>query len=220
MSTLQNGIQFLPNMTDLENSYSGSPILDKDKEWSLKEMLRFAIIAAIIVIPLRLFVAEPYLVRQTSMVPTFQNNDYLVVEKLGYYIKPPERGDVIVFHSPIESGRTLIKRIIGLPGETVEIDGERTFIKKGETTIELFEPYVKLPTPNVSGIYTLGTDEYFMMGDNRAGSYDSRSWGPIHKKAIIGRPIVRLYHFDTARFWPGAELLNNEYPKIGPVEQE
>ncbi|MBI2474532.1 MAG: signal peptidase I [Candidatus Taylorbacteria bacterium] len=193
--------------------------LRKNSEWSFREMLRFAIVAALIVIPIRFFIAEPYLVRQTSMVPTFLNNDYLVVEKISYRFSEPERGDVIIFRSPIENRRTLIKRIVGLPGETIEIDGNRTVIKYSGGSATLKEPYVKNFAANFSGTYTLKADEYFMMGDNRAGSYDSRSWGPIERKDIIGRPFLRLYHFDFIGFWPGMRILPESYPRTSNLEK-
>ena len=152
------------------------------------------IIAAVIVIPIRIFVAEPYLVRQTSMIPTFSNNDYLVVEKLSYRFISPSRGDIIVFRSPLESGKTLIKRIIGLPGETVIIENGQTSIKNGET-VELDEPYVVHEASSFSGTFTLEEGEYFMMGDN---------------------PIVRLYNFENIGFWPGQDVLPKDYLKNTP----
>jgi signal peptidase I len=204
-------------MTDESITTEKTPPVNQNNEWSFKEMLRFAVIAALIVIPIRYFIAEPYLVRQTSMVPTYQNNDYLVVEKLSYRFNEPERGDVIIFKSPIENGRTLIKRIVGLPGETIEIDGNRTVIKYGDKSTVLEEPYVKNQAPNFSGTYTLKDGQYFMMGDNRAGSYDSRSWGPISRKDIIGRPFLRLFHLNSIGFWPGMNLLPSKYPQTSEL---
>jgi len=204
-----------PDTNNIETEKKPIKAVTETNDWSFREMLRFAIIAAVIVIPIRIFVAEPYLVRQTSMIPTFSNNDYLVVEKLSYRFISPSRGDIIVFRSPLESGKTLIKRIIGLPGETVIIENGQTSIKNGET-VELDEPYVVHEASSFSGTFTLEEGEYFMMGDNRAGSYDSRAWGPIDRSDIIGRPIVRLYNFENIGFWPGQDVLPKDYLKNTP----
>jgi signal peptidase I len=193
---------------------SETPINKDPKEniWSLKEFIKFAIVATIIVLPIRFFIAEPYLVKQTSMIPTFSNNDYLIVEKLSYRFNEPKRGDVIVFDSPIEKSKNLIKRIIGLPGEIIVVNGEKTtIISKDKKEILISESYVKYESPMIQASYELKDGEYFVMGDNRAGSYDSRSWGPIQRKDIIGRPFLRLYHFSSIGSWPGLDVLPNDY---------
>ncbi len=183
---------------------------EKGQSWSIKELAKFALIAAIIVIPIRFFVAEPYLVRQTSMLPTFENNDYLVVEKIGTRFREPERGDVIIFRSPTQEGKTLIKRIVGLPGEIIRVRDGKTFIRAATSSadfLEIEEPYVKNPSAIIEAETILGENEYFVMGDNRGASLDSRSWGPINKDSIIGRPLVRMYKFSSASLWPGMEDL-------------
>lgn len=152
------------------------------------EFVRFACIAALIVIPFRLFIAQPFLVSGNSMFPTFKNNDYLIVDELSYRFRAPARGEVIVFRSPIESGKYLIKRIVGLPGESVSFH-----FSTGATLLQV------LPTER-----TLGTDEYFVEGDNRAESFDSRYWGALPKKNITGRAFARLWPLQTFGFFPGA----------------
>lgn len=198
-----------------ENSETPIDNNQKEKPWSLKEFMKFAVIAAAIVLPIRFFIAEPYLVKQTSMIPTFQNNDYLIVEKLSYRFNAPERGDIVIFNSPVQKGKNLIKRIIGLPGEIVIANGEKTTIISKENAEEetLNEPYVKYESPLIQASYELKDGEYFVMGDNRAGSYDSRSWGPIKRKDIIGRPFMRLYNFSSIGLWPGLEVLPSDYNK-------
>lgn len=192
----------------MENSPQSTtkiPNFQKSSAWSLKEFLKFALIAAIIVLPLRFFIAEPFLVKGESMDNTFSNNDYLIVEKISYRFEKPSRGDVVIFSSPVEQGRDLIKRIIGLPGETVEIDNQNITIKKTDgTKLVLKEPYITLQSVNPKTDTILKDGEYFVMGDNRPNSYDSRAWGVLPAQNIIGRPFLRLFHFNNIGLWPGA----------------
>lgn len=153
-----------------------------------------------LVVAVRLFVIEPHSVSGSSMTETFHDRDYLFVEKVGYLFTDPKRGDVIVFNPPI-TDRTedrFIKRVIGVPGDTVKVENGVTTVNG--TTIE--EPYVA-HTSNQPASVTLKDNQYFVMGDNRAGSYDSRSWGPITKEEIQGRVLIRLYPFGDIGFYPG-----------------
>ena len=171
----------------------------------LRELVTFVIIAVCIIYPFRKFVAEPYIVSGSSMSPTFETGHYLIIDKISYRFNAPQRDDVIVMKFPEDTSRDFIKRIIGLPGETVEIkDGTVTIFNaenpKGFTLDESFIKFPKSDTMN----YTLTSGEYFVMGDNRAGSYDSRSWGPLPEVDIIGKPLVRLYPFDMINILPGS----------------
>jgi signal peptidase I len=175
----------------------------KKSQWL--ELLQFAVITALIVIPIRIFIAQPFLVRGSSMEPTFENGDYLVVDQISYRFQKPERGDVIIFRPPVEPKRFLIKRVIGLPGETVEINDTDTVIVGGNQSdgAKLKEPYVKKPSGGYTVTKKLAADEYFVMGDNRGASADSRIWGALPAKMIVGRPIIRLYPFPVISIWPG-----------------
>jgi signal peptidase I len=181
----------------------------KDR-WSLWEFVKFAIIAAVIVLPIRFFIAEPFLVRGDSMVPTFKSNDYLIVEKIGYRFNPPKRGEVVILISPVGNNHDLIKRIVGLPNEKVEIADSKVFVTtENGKRFQLNEPYVKNQQLISQKIEKqLGNNEYFVLGDNRPVSYDSRYWGALDKKDIIGRPFLRLYRFDSIGFWPGTYSFN------------
>lgn len=141
-----------------------------------KEIIRFALIAALIVIPFRLFIAQPFLVSGDSMVPSFNDGDYLIVDEISYRFRAPERGDIVVFRSPVEPQKHLIKRVVGVPGDTIN---------------EL----------------TLGADEYFVAGDNRAASFDSRYWGALPKQNITGRALVRLWPLKNMSWLPGKNAL-------------
>jgi len=167
------------------------------------ELLRFTVIVLAIVIPIRVFIAQPFIVNGESMVPTFENGDYLIIDELTYRRHMPVRGEVVVFRFPTNHKRFLIKRVIGLPGETVSINGNKVTISKvnGEV-VQLDEPYVN---GNFSsyGTWELGDKEYFVMGDNRQKSSDSRSWGVLHEDLIVGKTFMRMFPLNDINYQPG-----------------
>ncbi|KKQ77528.1 MAG: signal peptidase I [Candidatus Zambryskibacteria bacterium RIFCSPLOWO2_01_FULL_39_39] len=175
---------------------------------SLWEFIRYAIIALLIVVPFRIFIAQPYVVSGSSMDPTFKDADYLIVDQISKRFEEPERGSVIIIRYPKDPSKFFIKRLIGFPGETVEIKKGRVYIENvskesaSNETFLLDEPYVTYSKQEDFSA-KLGEDEYFVMGDNRAGSSDSRIWGTLPKKYIIGRPIVRLLPLGKISVWPG-----------------
>lgn len=179
----------------------------KTKMQSFWELVRFALIALVIVIPIRLFIAEPFVVSGTSMVPTFQNGDYLIVDKISYELGNPHRGDVVVFRYPKNPSQFFIKRVIGLPGETVDVKSQENLVTITNAAhpngFALDELFVK----NVGGIddhIVLGADEYFVMGDNRIASSDSRYWGPVTKNFFVGKVFSRLLPITNIDLWPGS----------------
>jgi signal peptidase I len=171
---------------------------------SFWEFVQYAVIAILIVVPFRIFVAQPYIVEGLSMDPTFKTGDYLIVDQLSKRFEEPARGAVIIIRYPKDPSKFFIKRLIGFPGDTVEINGGIVTIynNSNKNGLKLNEPYVVYPKiENFSK--KLGADEYFVMGDNRAGSSDSRAWGSVPQKYIIGRPILRLFPFNEINVWPG-----------------
>lgn len=142
--------------------------------------------------------AQPFFVRGASMEPTYENGDYLIVDQISYRFNAPERGEVIIFRFPQNPSQFFIKRIIGLPGETVSINDGTVTIKNVENPdgFILDEPYLNNST-NGSLEVKLQEDEYFMMGDNRGASYDSRSWGPLSDNFIVGKVFLRAWPFDS-----------------------
>lgn len=167
------------------------------------ELLRFTILVLIVVVPIRMFIAQPFIVNGQSMLPTFENGDYLIVDEISYRYSEPERGEVIVFRLPSNNDRFLIKRIIGLPTETVSITGSKiTLTKQNGEIIQLDENYLN---GNFSsyGTWDLNENEYFVMGDNRNNSSDSRSWGLLQKDLIIGKTFLRLFPFTHLGLKPG-----------------
>jgi len=167
----------------------------------------YTIVAIGIALFVRFFIAAPYLVSGPSMEDTFYNHDYLIIDRLTYRLSTPERGDVVVFSLPQKNGETLIKRIIGLPGDTVTVSDSGVTIANAANPkgFKLTEPY--LSPDNLGGLagmtVTLGPDHYYVMGDNRRVSFDSRSWGALSGDNIVGRVIVRLYPFSDVGILPG-----------------
>ncbi len=190
----------------VENLKTSSDSVPKKNVWKeiIKEFLTFAVIAFCIVLPFRIFVAEPYLVDGRSMDPTFGTGDYLIVDKLSYELGNPKRNSVVVFKYPNDPSKNFIKRIIGLPGETVSIKGDTVTIINSENPegFVIDQSYVVHTSPSTY-TKTLAGDEYFVMGDNRAESFDSRSWGPLPKKYILGKPLLRLLPVSKIGFLPG-----------------
>lgn len=166
------------------------------------DLLRFAFITLLIVIPIRMFIAQPFIVNGESMLPTFENGDYLIIDEVSYLKNEPKRGEVVVFHFPTDQSRYLIKRIIGLPGETIQLQGDSVTITKADgVVVELDETYTNNSASY--GTWTLEEEEYFVMGDNRGASSDSRSWGPLAKKEIVGKTLVRLFPISNINLRPG-----------------
>jgi len=191
----------------LENNEINQTIApDTSVKGFLVEIAKFTVISILIVAPIRFFIAQPFIVRGESMDPTFANGQYLIVDEVTYYNNLPQRGDVVVFKYPKDESKYFIKRIIGLPGETVHITNGNVSIstESNPTEIKLNEPYIQdLSFENISQL--VGDNEYFVMGDNRSNSLDSRIWGTLPKKNITGRVLVRLFPFQEIGLFPGKQ---------------
>ncbi|MBY0328872.1 signal peptidase I [Patescibacteria group bacterium] len=206
-------ITFLMNEQSQKHISADTPAIEiepKEKGF-FREMVEFALIALIIVVPFRIFIAQPYIVNGASMDPTFATGDYLIVDQLSYRFSTPERGSVLIFKYPKDPSWYFIKRVIGLPLETVEINDGVITIKNGAHPegFVLNEPYIEFAKVEDSTI-TLKADEYFAVGDNRLGSADSRMWGPVPSYDIVGRPILQILPFKKLGLLPGdkTSLLN------------
>lgn len=166
----------------------------------VKEIFEVAIIAAVIVLPIRMFIFQPFIVSGASMEPTFYTGDYLIIDEISYRFNEPQRGDVIVFEYPNDPSQKFIKRIIGLPGETIEVVDGKVYLIKDSEKIQIQEdaylgkgaetPYDKKMTLNDS--------QYFVMGDNRIASYDSRRWGALPEDLIIGKAAFKIFSLPKA----------------------
>lgn len=161
------------------------------------ELLKIALIAFVIVAPIRYFLFQPFIVSGASMAPNFATGDYLIIDEISYRFSSPQRGDVIVFNAGFIPGYTnqrFIKRVIGLPGETVSVTKGKVGIIKDGKTVVLNEKYLpaNLKTYGEEST-TLKSDQYFVLGDNRDYSYDSRMWGVVPRSDIIGKAFLRVF---------------------------
>jgi signal peptidase I len=177
---------------------------------ALWEALEIACLAFLPLFICYQFLGRPFLVQGASMEPNFQNGNYLIVDVLSYKIGDPVRGDVIVFHYPGNRALYFIKRIIALPGDKITFDNGKMYIN-GKESDEKYIPSDSLSDTFTTKMeFTLTDNQYFVMGDNRAESFDSRSWGPLSKDDIVG--IVR------ARLWPPLNIYT-EKNEIQPLTQ-
>lgn len=180
------------------------PTMSDSVKGLVKDLSILALLIVVVVLPLRAFVISPFVVDGESMHPTFENLDYLIVDELVYDLHAPVRGDVIVFRYPGDLSVFYIKRIIGMPSETVAINhGVITITKTDGSTLVLSEPYVVEEDATYTKKVTLNSGEYFVMGDNRPNSSDSRVWGPLPRQDIIGRVDLRLLPVTLVGFAPG-----------------
>ena len=186
------------------------------------ELVKMIIIALVIIVPIRYFLVQPFFVQGASMDPTFADGQYLVVDEISYRFRSPVRGEVVVFKYPYSTtNEYFIKRIVGLPNETVKISNNQITITNQDNPndVILKEPY--LSSSLVTDTYekdewSLKPDEYFLMGDNRTVSYDSRRFGPIQKKYITGRVWFRAFPFSTAQVF---SIPPNPAPTFLPISK-
>lgn len=165
------------------------------------EISKIVIIALLIVIPIRYFIFQPFFVKGESMEPNFQNGNYLIVDEISYRLGEPQRGEVIVFKYPLNPSQRYIKRIIGLPGEIVQIADNKVNVYNSNGVPQILDESVYLPelTDTYGNIeIKLSDREYFVLGDNRSFSSDSRRWGTLPRENIIGKVAIRV--------WPFADL--------------
>ncbi|MCR4274991.1 MAG: signal peptidase I [Candidatus Campbellbacteria bacterium] len=169
------------------------------------ELVRFIFIAVFIVLPIRIFIAQPFIVSGASMDPTFASGEYLIVDEISYKFEQPQRGDVIIFKYPLDTSKYFIKRIIGLPSEHLTITGSTIVIQNAENPdgLTLNETYLTHKTFGDVDV-VLGVNEYFVLGDNRPASSDSRIWGSLKEEFIIGRALVRLLPVTRMNLFPGS----------------
>ena len=180
----------------------------------LRDLFMLALLIIVVVIPIRVFIISPFIVDGESMHPTFGNLDYLVIDEIVYRFKAPARGEVIVFRYPKDPSVFYIKRIVGLPGETVSINhGIVSIVGDSGISTPLAEPYIVNEDATYTKNTRLSAGEYFVMGDNRPNSSDSRVWGVLPRRDIIGRVDLRLLPVSKAGFFPGAV----QYASTTPV---
>lgn len=171
------------------------------------EIVKIFILAVVVIVPIRVFLFQPFFVQGASMEPNFEDGQYLIINEFGYKetdlkffkvdsFKEIERGEVIVFRYPLNPSQFFIKRVIGLPGERIKVEKGDVFIYNEihPEGLKLEEDY--LPKDLITkgdNDYQIKNDEYFVMGDNRGHSSDSRVWGPIKNSNIVGRVLLRAW---------------------------
>lgn len=183
-------------------------LLEEDEEPS---SLLIWIIGIIILVKLvQAFLIQPFIVDGASMLPTYHNKEFLLVDKFSYRVKSPERGDIMIFKlygdaNNSFAGKHLIKRVIGLPGERIVVKNAVTTIynKNNPNGFLLDEPFVSFKDTTKDIDIKLDEHHYFVMGDNRAQSYDSRDWGPLDEVNIKGQVLFRVYPFKQSGYEPG-----------------
>jgi len=167
------------------------------------ETVKVVAISLAIIIPVRYFLIQPFYVKGASMESNFHDHEYLIIDEISYRFRAIERGEVIVFRYPLNPQEYFIKRVIGLPGEGVQIKDGKVIIYNDQYPggLVLKENYLDKNTPTYSNLddkVSLADDEYFVMGDNRTASKDSRSFGPVNKSFITGRVFLRGWPFNRA----------------------
>lgn len=180
--------------------------IEQKKEGFVIETIKFVLLALIIVLPIRFFIAQPFVVSGASMDPTFKDGQYLIVDELSYRFQNPHRGDIIIFEPPVDMSKYYIKRVIGLPSDTVVIKDGIVTIKNSENPdgFVLDQSYVDSENEKIDFMsITLTDKQYFVMGDNRKSSSDSRIWGPITRNEIVGKPAARLFPIGSFSVYPG-----------------
>ena len=185
----------------------GNSFLSDLKDFSF-DTIKIIVISLIIIIGIRSFVMQPFFVNGQSMEPNFHDGDYLIINEIGYRLDDPKRGDIIVFHYPNDPSQFFIKRVIGLPGEKIEIRNKEITIynKDNPDGFALDEFYIP-KSAVISKDYSqeLKNDEYYVLGDNRTASSDSRVWGVLERHHIVGKVWIRAWPFDNFSVFEGVE---------------
>ena len=167
------------------------------------DIVKFALITLVIVLPIRAYIAQPFVVSGASMDPTFKNGDYLIIDELSYLLRSPKRGEVVVLRYPKDPSKFFIKRVIGLPEEIISVVGGKVSVTKTDGTVEILKEDYARAFIGAKVVKKLNSTEYFVMGDNRPVSLDSRIWGPVPEDLIKGRALIRLLPPKQAAFLPG-----------------
>ena len=168
----------------------------------IRELVETVALTLLIFLVIR-FAAQSFRVDGQSMESGLHTDEFVLVDKAAYLFQSPQRGDVIVFHYPLDPSKDFIKRVIGLPGDTVQTTSTEVIVD-GQI---LHEPYINDASNPNDNTLKLGPDQFFVMGDNRNNSFDSRSWGPVNKSYIVGKAILA--------YWPLSDWeLINTFPSV------
>jgi signal peptidase I len=181
-------------MNEEEPQIPQTPSVKSDILAFVWETIKVIVISLAIILPIRYYLVQPFFVKGASMEPNFEDGDYILVNEISYRFGNPERGDVVIFRYPLEQSQFFIKRIIGLPSETIAIkDNTVTIYNKDKPQGFVLNEGYLAPEQRTLGnsIIKLDDNEYFVLGDNRLQSSDSRRWGPVNKSLITGTAFLR-----------------------------
>ncbi|OHB17609.1 MAG: signal peptidase I [Parcubacteria group bacterium RIFCSPLOWO2_01_FULL_40_65] len=171
----------------------------------LLEIIKILILALAIILPIRYFIAQPFFVKGASMESAFEDGDYLIINEISYRFSEPQRGDTVVFRYPENPRQYFIKRIIGLPNETIEIKNNQAKVfNEGNPNGFILDESSYLDSGQItegSLRVKLYENEYFVLGDNRLHSSDSRRWGVLNKSYIIGKVFIRAWPVDKIKYF-------------------
>lgn len=190
-------------------SYSQSTSLGKKFLYFIWDLVKVVCISLAIIIPIRYFLIQPFYVNGASMEPSFYDHEYLIIDEISYRFSEPQRGDIVVFKYPNDPEQFFIKRIVALPGETIEIKDGYVFIYDINNQKSLLDEYDYLSPglkTNGNRKWQLEENQYYMLGDNRQHSLDSRSFGPVSGELIVGKvwfrgwPLDRVKVFDEVAY--------------------
>ncbi|MCK5211512.1 signal peptidase I [Candidatus Parcubacteria bacterium] len=170
------------------------------------ELVKIVVISLVIIIPVRYFLIQPFYVKGASMEPNFYDHEYLIIDEISYRFNEPERGDIVVFRYPRNPQEYFIKRLIGLPGDKIQIKDGHVYISNDDSPdwICLEESYLSLGVKTYGlseEVVELGDDEFYVLGDNRNSSKDSRSFGPVNRSYVTGRVLLRGWPFDRIQLF-------------------
>ncbi len=188
-------------MSDFKDSFEDKRRPDRQEVLSFFwEVIKIVVVALAIIAPVRYYLFQPFFVKGASMEPSFNDGDYVLIDELTYRFREPARGEVIVFRSPQDRSQFYIKRVIGLPGEQLEINNNKITVfneqtPKGFALNEAKYLTTEIPTAGTLRV-KMAENEYFVLGDNRLHSSDSRLWGSVNKKLITGRVLLRAWPLD------------------------
>ncbi len=197
-------------MDELEPQIPRSHTSRQDAFAFIWETIKVVVVSLAIILPIRYFLVQPFFVKGASMEPTFEDGNYILIDEISYRLHEPKRGDIIVFRFPQEQTQFFIKRIIGLPGETVEVKNDQiTIYNKDNPNGFILDENQYLPKYQQTlgnSRFTIDLNNYFVLGDNRTRSSDSRIWGEVNKSLVTGRvffralPIKNLGRFPEVKY--------------------
>lgn len=168
----------------------------------LWEMIKVVAISLAIILPIRYFLVQPFYVKGASMEPNYHDYEYLIIDELTYRFNEPQRGDVVVLRNPSNPREYFIKRVIGLPGDMVTVANGKVSVNGEELDESAYLDDTVATYTSAKATVTLEDNQYFVLGDNRPVSHDSRRFGPIDESEFIGRVWVRAWPFNRFAVFP------------------